>query len=252
MRPMTGPSPGLPRPGRYVLPLLESRRESPTAMTFLFSTEGTSFHYRSNQAVRLALPGVDDPWGAVRSFSLSSSPSETGRIAVTCKITDTPFKQALARLRLGDRAEVYGPLGSFLFDGTRPSVFIAGGIGISPFRGMLRYAEDTGDASEKRLLYSARVPEELVFREELDRMARASPRVQVHYTITRPTESAQRWEGRVGRIDGTWIREVSAALDRPRYYIAGLPEMVGEVVSILGGLPGVVEDDIDYEVFRGY
>ena len=98
MHVLAGSPPTLPRPQRWVLPLLESRHESPTAMTFRFSTQGTGFHYLSNQAIRLALPGVDDPWGAVRSFSMSSSPSEPGQIAVTCKISDTPFKQALARL----------------------------------------------------------------------------------------------------------------------------------------------------------
>ncbi|MCI4365968.1 MAG: FAD-dependent oxidoreductase, partial [Thermoplasmata archaeon] len=207
---------------------------------------------RSNQAIRLALPGVDDPWGAVRSFSLSSSPSEPGRIAVTCKISDTPFKQALARLRPGETAEVYGPLGAYLFDGTRPSVFLAGGIGITPFRGMLRYAADTGNLSEKRLLFSARIPEEFVFRTELDELARSRSHVEVHYTVTRPAESAVPWNGRTGRIDEGWIRAIAAPLDRPKFYIAGLPEMVEEMVTILRGPLSIPEDDIDYEVFRGF
>lgn len=243
---------GLPRPQRLVVPLLESRRESPTAMSFDFSTEGTVFEYRSNQAVRLALPGVDDPWGPVRSFSLSSSPSETGRITITCKISDTPFKQALARLRPGDTAEIYGPLGAFLLDGRRPSVFLAGGIGITPFRGMFRYASDTGDSQERRLLYSARVPEELVFRRELDEMCRKSPNLQVQYTVTRPGDSPEPWTGRVGRISPEWIREVARPLHRPRFYVAGLPEMVHEMVTWLSGPLEVPEDDIDYEMFRGY
>ncbi len=252
MHVLAGSPPTLPRPQRWVLPLLESRHESPTAMTFRFSTQGTGFHYLSNQAIRLALPGVDDPWGAVRSFSMSSSPSEPGQIAVTCKISDTPFKQALARLRPGDTAEVYGPLGTFLFDGTRPSVFIAGGIGITPFRGMLRYAADSGHTAEKRLLYSARVPEELVFRDELEALARASPHLKVHYTVTRPADSKTKWEGRVGRIDAAWIREISEPLERPKFYVAGLPEMVEEIVSVLGGPLQVPEEDLDYEMFRGY
>jgi glycine betaine catabolism B len=252
MLPAAGEPPMLPRPQRFALPLLSKRRDSPTVMTFDFALGDSGFHYLSNQAVRLALPGVDDPWGAVRSFSLSSSPTETDRISVTCKITDTPFKQALARLEPGATAEVYGPLGSFLFDGNRPSVFIAGGIGISPFRGMLQFASDTGNTAEKRLLYSARVPEELVFRDQLDRFARSLPHVQVHYTVTRPTESTSRWEGRVGRIDAAWIREVAGSLGRPRYYVVGLPEMVDEVRAMLGGPLGIFEDDIDYEMFRGY
>ncbi|MCI4343179.1 MAG: FAD-dependent oxidoreductase [Thermoplasmata archaeon] len=252
MLPIAGAPPTLPKPQRVILPLLAKRRESPTVMTFDFATQDSGFHYLSNQAVRLSLPGVDDPWGAVRSFSLSSSPTETDRISVTCKITDTPFKQALSRLETGAPAEVYGPLGSFLFDGSRPSVFIAGGIGISPFRGMLKFASDTGDTSPKRLLYSARVPEELVFRNELDEFARASPQVQVHYTVTRPAESTTPWGGRVGRIDAEWIRTVAGSLGRPLYYVVGLPEMVSEILTMLGGPLGVLEGDVDYEMFRGY
>jgi ferredoxin-NADP reductase len=221
-------------------------------MTFDFSTAGVPFEYRPNQAIRLSLPGIEDPWGAVRTFSLSSSPTETDRISVTCKITDTPFKQALARWEVGAAAEVVGPLGAFFFDGTRPSVFIAGGIGISPFRGMLRFAQDMGSTSEKRLLYSARVPEELVFRDQLDAFSAAAPHVQIHYTVTRPRESAVPWDGRVGRIDAEWIRAIAEPLDRPLYYVTGLPEMVSEVCAILQGPLGIAGDDIDYEMFRGF
>lgn len=242
----------LPKPGRYTLSLIESQRESPTSMTFRFAIGGTGFRYLSNQAIRLALPGVDDPWGAVRTFSLSSSPSETDHISVTCKISDTPFKQALSRLRPGDTAEVYGPLGLFLLDRTRPSVFLAGGIGITPFRGMLRYAADTGDSEERRLLYSARIPEELVFRAELDALSLRSSRLRMHYTVTRPTESGVAWSGRIGRISADWIGEIAGPLDHPKFYIAGLPEMVEEMVKALGGPLSVPTADVDYEVFRGF
>jgi glycine betaine catabolism B len=247
-----GPPSHLPAPARFVLPLLESRHESPSVMTFRFSTERSGFRYLSNQAIRLALPGVEDPWGAARTFSLSSSPSETGHISVTCRISDTPFKQALARLRIGDTAEVYGPLGAFLFEPARPAVFVAGGIGITPFRGMLRYARDTGAPEQRRLLYSARVPEELVFRGELDALAREDPDLQVRYTVTRAGTSQRAWEGRVGRPDLAWVREASATLTRPLFYVAGLPEMVRDVTALLMGPLGVPEDDIDYEVFRGF
>jgi ferredoxin-NADP reductase len=195
---------------------------------------------------------VDDPWGAARTFSLSSSPSELGELAVTCKISDTPFKQALARLQPGATVHVYGPLGSFLFEDSRPCVFIAGGIGITPFRGMMRYAADTGVRTAVTLLYSARLPEELVFRAELDDLARSRPNFRVHYTVTRPTESSAAWSGRVGRIDRRWIEETTDAGAHPCYYIAGLPEMVEETVETLTGTLGVPTEDVDYELFRGF
>jgi ferredoxin-NADP reductase len=221
-------------------------------MTFRFSTARTGFRYLSNQAIRLALPGVDDPWGAARAFSLSSSPSEPDQLSVTCKISDTPFKQALSRLTPGALAEVYGPLGSFLYDPDRPAVFLAGGIGITPFRGMLRYAADSKSTSERRLLYSARVPEELVFRGELDELARESPNLQVRYTITRPAESSAAWAGRIGRITPAWIEEIAATLTHPKYYVAGLPSMAEESVAALVGPLAVPRSDVIFEMFRGY
>jgi ferredoxin-NADP reductase len=247
-----GPSGGLPVPRRYTLSLIDRHRESPTAMTFRFSTKGTGFSYLSNQAIRLALPGVDDPWGAARLFSLSSSPTEAGWIAVTCKISDTPFKQALARLAPGATADVYGPMGAFVLNTSRPAVFLAGGIGITPFRGMLRFARDTHLEQPLVLLYSARTPEELVFRSQLDEIAASAPNTSVHYTITRPDESRQAWAGRVGRIDAAWIREAVGDVPRPCYYVAGLPEMVAGTARLLGETLSVPEDDIDYEMFRGF
>jgi ferredoxin-NADP reductase len=221
-------------------------------MTFRFSTEGSGFRYLSNQAVRLSLPGVEDPWGPVRTFSLSSSPTEPGQISVTCKISDTPFKQALSRLRPGDPATVYGPLGAFLFDIARPSVLIAGGIGITPFRGMLRFASDSHATTQRRLLYSARTPDEFVFLSELEELSRNDRHLKIHTTVTRPGESPGPWQGRVGRIDEAWIRMASDGLERPLYYVAGLPEMVQTVIAALRGPLGVPEDDIDYELFRGF
>jgi glycine betaine catabolism B len=247
-----GPGLDLPPPGRFTLPLIDSRRESPTAMTFRFATESTGFRYLSNQFVRLALPDVTDPWGAIRSFSLSSSPSEPGFISITCKISDTPFKQALAVMRPGQTGVVYGPLGAFLFDRQRPAVFLAGGIGITPLRGMIRYAHDTSFRHDMVLLYSARTPDELVFRSELDAIAREGGRLHAAYSVTRPKDTTAPWEGRAGRIDERWIREATRGLHGPRFYVCGLPEMVGEMIRILEGPLGVPGESIDYEVFRGF
>ena len=117
---------------------------------------------------------------------------------------------------------------------------------------MLRFARDRHLEQPLVLLYSARTPEELVFRSELDAIAAGTPSTSVHYTITRPAESKQEWTGRVGRIDAAWIREAVRDVDRPFYYIAGLPEMVAETARLLGETLSVPEDDIDYEMFRGF
>ncbi|MCI4352408.1 MAG: oxidoreductase [Thermoplasmata archaeon] len=252
MTPGPRPFPGLPIPRRYEFSFLDSRQETPASMTFRFSTEGTEFQFLSNQAIRLVLPRVDDPYGPARSFSLSSSPSERGLIAVTAKMTGSPYKEGLKYLRPGERVLVMGPLGDLLFNPDRPAVFIAGGIGVTPFRGMLRFAADTGATQPIRLLYSARVPEEFAFREELDALVKAHPQFRVHYTVTRPQESQERWRGRTGRIDIPWIRKVSGELRRPKFYVVGLPEMASETVQRLKSEMGIPEEDLEYEYFGGY
>jgi len=246
------PVAGRARPRSYELPLIDRRVETPSSMTFRFSTEGADFAYRSNQAVRLVLPAVEDPWGPGRMFSLSSSPTEAGAIAVTAKITDTPFKQALRALRVGERVRVFGPLGDLLYDPSRPALMLAGGIGITPFRGMLRYAADTGGKQPIVLLYSARVPEEFAFRNELDHLARSHASIDVRYTVTRPEESKSAWTGRTGRIGEEWIREALERLDRPKAYVVGLPGMARETLSVLRDRLGFLEDDLEYEYFMGY
>jgi glycine betaine catabolism B len=221
-------------------------------MTFRFSTEGSGFRYLSNQFVRLSLPQVQDPWGPIRSFSLSSSPTESGHISITCRISDTPFKQALAAMSPGEVGIVFGPFGAFLFDLHRPAVFLAGGIGITPLRGMIRYAYDSGFEHEMVLLYTARSPEELVFRSELDALAESSDRLRVDYGITRPLEASADWEGRTGRISRSWIEESTNKLRNPRFYVCGLPEMVSHAVRTLQEALRVPEESVDYEVFRGF
>jgi NAD(P)H-flavin reductase len=148
---------------------------------------------------------------------------------------------------------VYGPLGRFLLEDSQPAVFLAGGIGVSPFRAMLRYAADGGRAPPSiDLFYSARAPEELIFREELDAIARSSPRFTVHYTVTRPRPDTSPWEGRVGRIDPAWVQGALDPTKTYRYYVAGLPEMVNETITALLQQGQVPREAIAFEMFRGY
>ncbi|MFZ0698958.1 MAG: FAD-dependent oxidoreductase [Thermoplasmata archaeon] len=241
-----------PTRGSYSFPFLDSRVETPTSMTFRFSTRGSGFTFQSNQAVRLQIPGIQDPWGPARLLSLSSSPTETDWIAVTVKMTGSPFKEALRNVKPGDRVQVFGPLGDLIYVPTRPAVMIAGGIGITPFRGMTRFAVDRGVDQPITLLYSARVPEEFAFRTELDEMAQRHPKLRIVYTVTRPQEATVPWKGRVGRIDERLIREAAADLDAPNFYFAGLPEMIESTMEILRSRLGIPEERLWWEPFRGY
>lgn len=213
---------------------------------------GSGFSYLPNQFVFLGLPGVQDPRGPFRPFSLSSSPTETDLLAITSKMTGSPFKAHLASMEEGEEALVRGPLGDFLLEHTRPAIMLAGGVGVTPFRGMIRYAADSELPNPIVLLYSSRVPEEIVFRGELEDLAKAWGGLQVVHTITRPEESRTAWGGRTGRIDATLVREALDGLKNPVLYVCGTPRFVEAMVQLLRFEVGFPGGSIRVERFRGY
>jgi ferredoxin-NADP reductase len=106
------------------------------------------------------------------------------------------FKRAFAALQPGDTVVVQGPLGHDLLDAARPAVLVAGGIGITPLKGMAEYAVDRKLSIPVRLVYSSRTVEEIVYREELEALERSNPGFHVLHTLTSP------WVRLLDRQDG--------------------------------------------------
>ena len=132
---------------------------------------------------------------------------------------------------------------------TRPAVLVAGGVGITPFKGMAEYAADKGLPIPIRLAYSNRTEDEIVYRQELDALEARNDRFRVMYTLTRATDNA--WRGRTGRIDRDFLKETARGLEDPIYYVTGTPGMVVGTLRLLRSA-GVPEAEIEYEAFRGY
>jgi ferredoxin-NADP reductase len=145
---------------------------------------------------------------------------------------------------------VDGAYGHFLLHETSPAVLVAGGIGITPLKGMAEYAADRELSIDVRLVYSNRNQEEIAYRSELEALTRQNPRFQVVHTLTRASEDSS-WSGRRGRIDAELLARTSAGLTRPKYYVCGAPGMVQETYRTLVEL-GVPPDHVVSEAFRGY
>lgn len=183
------------------------------------------------------------------AMSLACAPTRD-YLEFGARVSATPWKRAFAGLKPGDEVEVDGPYGHFVLDETRPAVLLAGGIGITPLKGMAEYAADRGLPLDVTLVYSNRSEAEIAYREELAELAEKNPRFRILHTLTRPSGGSQ-WKGRVGRIDEGLVREATAGQEDAAYYVCGKPEMVADMVGLLRSL-GVSRGRVLFEQFWGY
>jgi ferredoxin-NADP reductase len=165
---------------------------------------------------------------------------------------DTAFKRALKALPDGARVKLTGPIGQFtLADVARPAVFIAGGIGITPFMSMLRQAARDWSPQRLLLLYSNRRPEDAAFLGELQELERQNRNFRLVATMTEMTKSARAWGGETGFVSADLIKREVDGLVAPAYYVVGPPAMVVAMQDTLGRM-GITGDDILTEEFYGY
>jgi len=236
---------------------VEAWQETPSVRTFAFEPADPSFEYQPGQYISVELPGVDDPRGPMRPFTLSSSPTERGSLHITSKMTGTPFKEALCRLaerggKPGGELKLRGPMGGFTLEPARPAVMIAGGIGITPFRSMIRYLNDQDRDPPVVLVYSNDTPGNIVFREELDSLAGIADWLKVIHTITRPEDSKEPWSGHTGYVDAGLLETAAGGLEQPLFYVCGPPGMVAAVSEALTHGLGIPDYDLRSETFTGY
>jgi len=206
----------------------------------------TSFSFRATQFTFLQLmteAGVD-----VRPMSLATSPTRP-HLEYAVRLSNSGYKRAFAALRPGDEVAVFGPIGDFVLQETRPAILVGGGIGVTPLKGMAEYATDRQLPIPIRLVYSSRSEGEIAYRAELAALERQNPQFRVLHTLTGAV--GPRWEGLSGRIDRNLLREAARDLTDPIYYVSGAPSMVVEAWHLLRE-EGIPAQSIEVESFRGY
>ena len=228
-------------------------REELAEGTLAFHLEKPAgFRFKAGQAIVLEL--VDPPredGQKRRTFSLVSAPFE-GKLAIATRMRDTAFKRALRALPDGASLKLTGPIGQFtVTDAARPAVFIAGGIGITPFMSMLRQAARDRSPHSLLLLYSNRRPEDSAFLGELQALERQNGNFRLVATMTEMSKSARKWSGETGFLNADLIKRAVNGLVAPLYYVVGPPAMVVAVQETLHGA-GIAEDSILTEEFYGY
>lgn len=219
--------------------LLSRELVAEATMAFHFS-KPEGFSFKAGQAVDLALPGVD----ARHAFSIVSAPFED-EIVLATRMRPSAYKQALGSLGTGATVAIEGPFGSLTLHRKRErdALFIAGGIGITPFVSILRQAFHDGDERRFVLLYSNRGPRDAAFLDELRERERAHGNFGLFATMTDVADGRP--------IDGAMIREAASGLSSPIAYVAGPPAMVAAMRTALAAA-GIDEDDVRVEDFAGY
>lgn len=222
-------------------------------MAFYFA-KPADLQFTAGQFVDLTLldPPVVDSAGASRTMTIASAPFED-HLMFAMRMRDSAFKRVMRGLPAGCEVIIDDPAGAFTLhkNPSKPAVFIAGGIGITPFLSILREAAHEGLPHRFFLFFSNRRPEDAAFLSELQTMATKYPNLRFIPTMTRMWQSGQKWESQIGYIDIGMLSGYIGSLVGPIYYVAGPPAMIESMRQRLLE-NGVARDDINADPFDGY
>lgn len=226
--------------GRLMLRLVKKERLAPNIMGFWFKPSPQR-QFQPGQFLNYTLPHRrSDLRGTRRFFSISSSPTEES-ILLTTKFADksSSFKKALRSLQKGDELTASRPEGDFVMptDLNQPLVFVAGGIGVTPYRSMIKYLIDKNEKRPITLIYAARIKEEFVFKDIFDQ-AKKSLGIKTVYLEKQPLTAES-------------IAQNSPDLKKSLIYISGPEPMVRSLMLELRR-SGISRTKIKHDYFPGY
>lgn len=223
------------------LKLTEKRQDVGDTTIFIF-TPSEPLSFKAGQFLHYVLHHEPtDDRGSDRWFTNSAAPFEN-QIRITARFSgekSSSFKKKLFSLKEGKNIEISLVDGDFTVeDPNQEMVFIAGGIGITPFRSILMQLDHDKQPINVTLLYANR-DQNIVYKEDLENVAKNNPGLKIHYVFSPE------------HIDEQKIREFVPDLTKPVFYVSGPEPMVDAMGETLKKM-GVVEDHIKQDWFPGY
>lgn len=223
----------------FELPFLFKEQIAFDTYSFYFdlrANPGYSFAAGQYTRVWLDLP-KKDPRGSVRMFTTSSSPIQRDKLAITTKVTSNPsiFKQKMIKLKKGEVVKFYGPMGGFVLPERhgRPLVFLAGGIGITPFNSMLHFANNINYPGLITLIVSFNFFNQVIFYDSLTQLVKDSSNFNIVYTLSQKETAPRSWKGDIGKISEELIRKYVSDIPGSEYFVSGPTGFVADIFDLL-------------------
>jgi len=233
-------------PDKIVMPAkIKSKREvAKKTMLFEYDLLGEVIDFKPGQYFHVAIAQ-----GVKHHFTIVNSPNEKGIMSHAIRMRDSEFKNILRDLPIGADVEVYKIKGEFVLpeDTSKSLVFIALGIGITPYISMLRYIKEERLKFKITLIYSDSDKQSLAFLEELEQYSKDNSNFRLILTLT----GDKSWTGEKRHVNEGFIKDY---FDNPAdflYYVSGPPKAV-EAVAASIEKSGVDKSNIKTEIFTGY
>jgi ferredoxin-NADP reductase len=218
--------------------VVEIRQETPQVKSLILDLPGWTTHLAGQHVdVRLT---AEDGYQAQRSYSIASPPEDKYLMLTVERLEDGEVSPYLTNeLRVGDRMELRGPIGGYFVWNPRdtknegsPLFLVAGGSGIAPLMAMIRLRANSQIKVPTKLLYSSRSYDDIIYREELDRIPANDSSLRVIHTLTK--QQPQNWMSYERRIDRPMLAETAwQPAEKPIAFICGPTALVETVANHL-------------------
>ena len=238
----------------FMIPFVKKEQLTKDCYTFYFKRTSESPEFTPGQYFEIKLDIIDaDERGDSRVFTISSSPTDSEFYTITTRIIQSSFKLRLAELKEGDMVQFDGPWNDLNFDekDTSPHVFLAGGIGITPYHSIVKYAMEKNLSTQMILFVSWKNSEEMIFDDFFRNANNHMDNFSYVPTLTVEQLNHSEWDGETGRITGEMLKKYIEEINISKYYFAGPPAMVSAMKETVKGM-GVPNEKIIFEEFEGY
>lgn len=223
-----------------------SQAEAAVITTYFFKPE-KPLQYTAGQFIELTIPHPHpDEFGIKHWYTLSSSPTDE-LVSITTKLMNhgSSFKKALQKLQLGQTVTMSDPMGDFVLPKLiqTPLIFVAGGIGITPFHSMLSWLASSNEERPIRLLYGVRTEDDIIFQDTFDR-------AKQHATIV-VSDATPAWGGGRGQLTAELILGLEQPSEDTLIYVSGPEPMVEQLQKELKKA-GVKQRQLVLDFFPNY